>query len=43
MPSGKYLSDYEKGKITAFEKSEKNVSEISKLINRSRTVIKYLF
>ena len=43
MPFGKYLSDYEKGKIAAFEKSGKNISKISNLINRSRTVIKNFF
>ena len=43
MPSGKYHSDYEKGKIGAFEKSGNNVSEISKQINCSRTVNKNFF
>lgn len=39
MPKGTRLSDYEKGQIRALSDSGSSVSEISRQIGRSRTVI----
>lgn len=39
MPSGKYLSEFEKGQITAFYEENLSISEIASRLNRSRKVV----
>jgi transposase len=39
MPSGKYLTDFEKGQITAYNREGKPRLEIAQLINISKTVV----